>query len=87
MEGYKTVRQYAFDEFTEKKSRFICYAAPVSGEPEAQALITRITRENRGASHNVFAYLLRQGNLSRCSDDGEPPGTGGVPALDVLRCV
>ena len=41
MEGYKTVRQYAFDEFTEKKSRFICYAAPVSGEPEAQALITR----------------------------------------------
>ena len=37
------------------------------------------------ASHNVYAYILRTGGLSRCSDNGEPQGTGGVPVLDVLQ--
>ena len=46
---------------------------------EAVAFINRIKAENRKARHNVYAYVLREGNVSRYSDDGEPQGTGGVP--------
>ena len=35
-------------------------------------------------SHNVYAYILRDGTM-RFSDDGEPQGTAGMPVLDVLR--
>jgi len=82
---YLTVRAYASDEFCERKSRFIGHIAPVRTEEEAQAFIAQIAKEHREASHNVFAYLLREGGLSRCSDNGEPQGTAGVPVLEVLR--
>ena len=48
------------------------------------AFIERIRSENRKARHNVYAYVLRDKNTSRYSDDGEPQGTGGVPVLDVI---
>ena len=37
------------------------------------------------ARHNVYAYILRENNTMRYSDDGEPAGTGGVPVLDMLK--
>ncbi len=59
-----------------KKSEFIGHIAPVSTADEAVAFINRIKAENRKARHNVYAYVLREGNVSRYSDDGEPQGTG-----------
>ena len=56
-----------------------------SSGDEAVAFINRIKAENRKARHNVYAYVLREGNVSRYSDDGEPQGTGGVPVLDVIN--
>lgn len=85
MEEYKTLRAPASDEFTEKRSRFIGYAQPVSTQVEAAAFIERIKKQHHDATHNVFAYLLREGQLERYSDDGEPQGTAGIPVLDVLR--
>lgn len=83
--AYKTVAAYASDEFVERKSRFIGHIAPAASESQAQDFIARISHEHRDASHNVYAYILREGGLSRCSDNGEPQGTGGVPVLEVLR--
>ena len=40
---------------------------------------------HRKARHNVYAYILREDNISRYSDDGEPQGTAGVPVLEVLQ--
>ena len=37
------------------------------------------------AAHNCWAYILRDGNIMRYSDDGEPQGTAGMPILEVLR--
>ena len=82
---YKTVKQSASDEFTEKRSRFIGYVRPVKTAEEANAFIAEIQKKHWDAKHNVYAYILRDGNVKRYSDDGEPQGTAGVPTLDVLE--
>ena len=85
MADYKTVRTAASGELTEKRSRFIGYCKPVSTEEEATAFIASIRSRHWDARHNVYAYSLREGNLRRYSDDGEPSGTAGMPVLDVLQ--
>ena len=82
---YKTVARESSDEFVEKRSRFIGYVKPVKTEEEAVAFINQKRSEHRDARHNVYAYSLREGNIKRYSDDGEPSGTAGMPVLDVLK--
>lgn len=82
--AYRTIKEEAFDEFIEKKSRFIGYAKPVTTQEEAVAFISQIKQKNWDATHNVSAYVLREQHIQRSSDDGEPSGTAGVPVLDVL---
>jgi uncharacterized YigZ family protein len=84
-DSFRTVGCAAVGELEEKRSRFIASLAPVQNEEQAIEHINRIKSENRKARHNVYAYILRDGNTSRYSDDGEPQGTGGVPVLETLR--
>lgn len=81
---YKTVLENASDEFVEKRSRFIGYCKPVKTEQEAIGFINEKRSEHWNATHNVYAYSLREGNIKRYSDDGEPSGTAGMPVLDVI---
>ena len=81
---YKTVLENACDEFVEKRSRFIGYCKPVKTEQEAIDFINEKRSEHWNATHNVYAYSLREGNIKRYSDDGEPSGTAGMPVLDVI---
>lgn len=81
---YKTVLENASDEFVEKRSRFIGYCKPVKTEQEAIDFINEKRSEHWDATHNVYAYSLREGNIKRYSDDGEPSGTAGMPVLDVI---
>ena len=83
--NYFTISANAKDSFIEKRSEFIGYIAPVKTNDEAVAFINSIKAEHRKAKHNVYAYILREDNISRYSDDGEPQGTAGVPVLDVLK--
>lgn len=85
MYDYKTVKYENSDEFTEKKSRFIGYAKPVSTEDEAIEFIKKIRSKHSDARHNVYAYKVRENNIQRYSDDGEPAGTAGIPVLDVIN--
>lgn len=82
--AYRTIKEEAFDEFIEKKSRFIGYAKPVTTQEEAVTFISQIKQKHWDATHNVSAYVLREQHIQRSSDDGEPSGTAGVPVLDVL---
>lgn len=84
MASYKTVRKESSDEFVEKKSRFIGYVKPVKTVDEAVAFINEIKSKHWDATHNVYAYSLRDGQIKRFSDDGEPQGTAGIPTLDVI---
>ncbi|MCI8501583.1 MAG: YigZ family protein [Oscillospiraceae bacterium] len=81
---YKTIRARAEDEFIERRSRFIGHIAPVGSEEEAIAFIEEVRASNREANHNCYAYVLREGQIKRYSDDGEPQGTAGTPILEVL---
>ena len=83
--GYTTIKDRAEASFIEKKSEFIGYIAPVTTNDEAVAFINEVKAKHRKAKHNVYAYILREGNTSRYSDDGEPQGTAGIPVLDVLK--
>ncbi len=85
MESYRTVEREASAEFVEKRSKFIGYIKPVQTEAEAAAFIQSIKAKHWDATHNVYAYSLREGQTRRYSDDGEPQGTAGLPVLDVLQ--
>jgi uncharacterized YigZ family protein len=82
--SYKTVKYESSDEFITKKSRFIGYVKPVKTVEEATAFISEIKSKHWDATHNVYAYSLKEGQIKRFSDDGEPSGTAGMPALDVI---
>ena len=82
---YTTLREEAHVTFEEKKSVFIGHAAPAATEAEALAFLNRIRAEFPDATHNVYAYVLRENNTVRYSDDREPQGTAGMPTLDILR--
>ncbi|MEG1190898.1 MAG: YigZ family protein [Oscillospiraceae bacterium] len=71
-------------EFTEKRSRFIGHVWRVESEAEAGERIRETREIHRDATHNVYAYIIREGNIVRFSDDGEPGGTSGMPTLNVF---
>lgn len=81
---YRTLAESFETEIVERKSRFICHVAPASTEDEALAILADVRSRHPEARHNVWAYLLRDGR-ERCSDDGEPQKTAGLPTLEVLR--
>lgn len=82
---YKTIAERCEARFIEKKSEFIGYLAPVETEERAVEFINEIRAMHRKATHNCYAYILRENSAARHSDDGEPSGTAGVPIYEVLR--
>ncbi|MCK9443083.1 MAG: YigZ family protein [Tissierellaceae bacterium] len=83
---YKTILKYGEDETIINKSRFIGYALPINSEEEALSFIEKIKSTHRDATHNVYAYVYGENsNIQRFSDDGEPSGTAGIPALEVIK--
>jgi len=75
---------YGEDEFVEKKSRFIGRVWPAETEEEALAKIQEMKKQHYDATHNCWAYIIKDGAV-RFSDDGEPGGTAGMPMLQVLQ--
>lgn len=85
MQSYVTVYQGGQGEIVEKKSRFIAQVFPVETEEEAAGLIEETRKKYWDARHHCYAFVLGAGGeISRCSDDGEPSGTAGRPILEVL---
>lgn len=82
---YTTAAAPAEASYTEKRSEFIAQLFPVTEATESLRLIDGVKAKHHKARHNVWAYRLRSGDISRYSDDGEPQGTGGIPVLSVLQ--
>jgi uncharacterized YigZ family protein len=68
-------------------SRFIATLAPAFTVEEARTFIAEVREEFADASHNVPIFIIGHGAsvISHSSDDGEPSGTAGRPALAVLQ--
>ncbi len=84
MEEYLVPTQFGEDVFIEKKSRFIGRVWPVESEEEALEKIQQMKKQHYDATHNCWAYIIKDGAV-RFSDDGEPGGTAGMPMLQVLQ--
>ena len=84
MEEYLVPTAFGEDEFVEKKSRFIGRVWPVETEEEALAHIAEMKKQHYDATHNCWAYVIKDGAV-RFSDDGEPGGTAGMPIVQVLQ--
>ena len=74
-------------EMTVVNSRFIASVAPTFTVEAARAFVDRVRGEFSDASHNVPAFVIGHGSsvTAHCTDDGEPSGTAGRPALAVLQ--
>ena len=84
MEEYLVPAGFGEAEFTEKKSRFIGRVWPVETEEEALQKIQEMKKQHYDATHNCWAYVIKDGAV-RFSDDGEPGGTAGNPMMQVLQ--
>ncbi|WP_224270663.1 IMPACT family protein [Haloprofundus salinisoli] len=94
-DAYRTVAGRASAQFEVRGSEFIGYVAPADGVDAAEAFIAEIEEKHPDATHNVPAYRVPAGPVSASnpgevmlreyqSDDGEPTGSSGKPALNVL---
>lgn len=74
-------------ELMDRNSRFIANGAPAFSVKEAKAFIRLIQKKYPDATHHVPVYIIGHGSsiIEHCSDDGEPSGTAGRPALAVLK--
>lgn len=86
VEKYVTIYDQHEAEIVEKKSRFIATIRHVETEKEVKEILEEHRKKYWDARHHVFAYSigLKQ-PYERCSDDGEPSGTAGMPVLEVVR--
>lgn len=68
-------------------SRFIASLSPAKSVEGARAFVNEIKQRYPDASHHVPAFVIGHGKsiITHCTDDGEPSGTAGRPALAVLQ--
>ncbi|QGN07980.1 YigZ family protein [Halorhabdus sp. CBA1104] len=85
-EVYRTIAESGHAEFVISGSEFIGHARPVETVQDAESFIEAVRDEYDDATHNVPAYRVRADPLREyASDDGEPSGSAGKPALNVLQ--
>ena len=72
--------------YEEKKSKFIGEAYRIGSEEEALSILEETRKRYYDARHHCYAYVLGlKEDTVKCSDDGEPQKTAGVPILNVIR--
>lgn len=68
-----------------EKSRFITNLFRVKNIDEIENIHKELKKKYYDATHNCYAYIINDGMIQKCSDDGEPSKTAGTPMLDVLK--
>ncbi len=84
MDSYLVPAGYGMAEYVEKRSRFIGQVFRVETEEAAREQLEKVRKCYHDARHNCWCYVLREGNVLRYGDDGEPQGTAGQPMLNVF---
>ena len=85
-ESFLTVAGRGRAAFEIRGSEFIGHVAPATTVDDAEAFVDAVSEEYADATHNVPAYRVRADPFREySSDDGEPSGSAGDPALNVLQ--
>ena len=79
----KTVKENIENEIIINKSRFITLLIKINNLDEIEKNLKEIKKKYKDATHYCYAYTI--GNKEKCSDNGEPSGTAGIPILNVLK--
>ena len=66
-----------------KKSKFITKLYKINDTEEINNILDKLKKEYKDSTHICYAYILN--GLEKCSDDGEPSGTAGLPILNILK--
>ena len=83
---YLTIEKTSAAAVTEKRSKFIAFAHPVTSAEEVKETVQRYRKEYYDASHVCWAYMLgTERTVFRANDDGEPSGTAGKPILGQIN--
>lgn len=88
MEILKTIEENISHQIVEKKSKFIANVFYIETVTQAEEIIKATKKKYHDARHNCYAYIAideEQNVIQRCSDDGEPSGTAGIPMLSILQ--
>ncbi len=86
IDSYISIKKDFAEVFLEeKKSKFIGSIFKIDTEDDAKNILNDIRKKYNDATHNCFGYITLDGKIKRCSDDGEPQKTAGVPILDVIE--
>jgi uncharacterized YigZ family protein len=83
---YKTIKEKSEGCYSEKRSRFISFAIPVSTVDEVKTVLEKFRKQYYDANHVCWAYMLGPERREfRSNDDGEPSSTAGKPILGQIN--
>lgn len=83
---YRTLAAPAEGEYSEKRSKFLAFAIPVTSVEEVKEHLAFYQKKYFDARHCCYAYVLGADRLTfRANDNGEPSGTAGKPILGQLN--
>lgn len=85
MDSFFSTSKDIFNETVIERSRFITHVFYVENEQDARVKLEQIRKKYSDATHNCYAYITDYGTTTKCSDDGEPSGTAGMPIMEVLK--
>lgn len=86
MDLYKTIKEKAEGTYSEKRSKFLAFAIPVSTVDEVKQLVAEYQKKYYDARHVCYAYMLGAERTEfRTNDNGEPSGTAGKPILGQIN--
>lgn len=86
MDLYKTIRDTAEGTYSEKRSKFLAFAIPVSTVEEVKTHVADYQKRYYDARHVCYAYMLGAERTDfRANDNGEPSGTAGKPILGQIN--
>ncbi len=83
---YKTIEEQGEGIYTEKRSKFLAFAIPVTTVEQVKEIVEAYQKRYYDARHVCYAYRLgERGEQERANDNGEPSGTAGKPILGQIH--
>lgn len=79
----KSIQKKITNEIIINKSKFITILTNINDIDKVKEKLENIKKTYKDATHYCFAYIIN--NHEKCSDNGEPSGTAGMPILNVLK--